>query len=200
LLVEMWVDVRGPIGRTYGDPPPEAGELRLAGRIYAQHVITRLFAEPAERKVLRLPGVPGMPEVPETRGSWIAPAEAMKLPPGAKPLEPTLRPDVAPIAFGVAHTDSNQHVNSLVYPRLFEDAALRRFAALGRATDVLSRFAQAGFRKPCFAGERAAIVLQTFELDGRLGAAGMFVSEEDAASPEAVAKARPRCAMRMMFE
>jgi acyl-CoA thioesterase FadM len=109
--------------------------------------------------------------------------------------------DPTPIAFGLAHTDSNQHVNSLVYPRLFEDAALRRFAALGKGKPaVLSRHVEAAFRKPCFAGETYAVALQAFTLDGKLGAVGSFVSTDDARSAETLARARPHCFVRMVFE
>ncbi len=38
-------------------------------------------------------------------------------------------PGSDPVAFGLDHTDGNQHVNSLVYPRLFAEAALRRLGA-----------------------------------------------------------------------
>jgi hypothetical protein len=101
----------------------------------------------------------------------------------------------------VAHTDSNQHVNSLVYPRLFEDAALRRFAALGRLKPpVLSRHVEAAFRKPCFAGETYAVALQAFTLEGRLGAVGKFVSQADASSEEGLRKAKGHCFVRMAFE
>ena len=97
-------------------------------------------------------------------------------------------------AFGLAHTDSNQHVNSLVYPRLFEDAALRRFAALGKLKPpVLARHVEAAFRKPCFAGERYVIALQAFTIAGKLGAVGAFLSDGSVT-------ARPHCCVRMMFD
>ncbi len=197
LLVNMWTEVRAPLGRTYGPPPDGEGEVRLAGRLYAQHVITRLFAPPEERKVLSLPNAQGVPEVPKTRGRWMPPAEVLQLPAGAAPLDPQLRLDDATIAFGVDHTDSNQHVNSLVYPRLFIEAALRRFANLGKPTDVLARYMECGFRKPSFAGDRVIIALQAFELEGRLGAVGQYVP---AAEAQAFATARPLCTLRMLFE
>ena len=50
-MLNMWVDVFGPKGVTYGAPPDDAGQRTLSGRMYAEHVITRLFAEPSERKV-----------------------------------------------------------------------------------------------------------------------------------------------------
>jgi hypothetical protein len=89
-------------------------------------------------------------------------------------------------------------VNSLVYPRLFEDAALRRFAELGRLKPpVLSRFVEAAFRKPCFAGETYALALRAFELGGRLGAVGAFMKPEEA---RALETARPHCFVKMVFE
>ena len=136
------------------------------------------------------------------RGSgrpWVSAESVGTLPDGALPLD-ELRLDPVPIAFGLAHTDSNQHVNSLVYPRLFEDAALRRFAELGRLKPpVLSRYMEAAFRKPCFAGEKYAIALRAFTLDGRLGAVGAFVEEKDTRDADGLAKARPHCFVRMVF-
>ena len=61
--------------------------------------------------------------------------------------------DPTPLPLGLAHTDANQHVNSLVYPRLFEEAVLRRLATLGKPTALLTRRAEVAFRKPAFAGE-----------------------------------------------
>jgi hypothetical protein len=82
---------------------------------------------------------------------------------------------------------------------MFEDAALRRFDELGRLQPpVLARFVELAFRKPCFAGERYVIVLQTFSLGDKLGAVGAFVSEADAAKP--LHEARPHCYVRMCFE
>ena len=67
------------------------------------------------------------------------------------------------------HTDSNQHVNSLVYPRLFEEAAVTRAvdrertrAAPGtdlRSQLLLARTFELRYRKPFFAGDRATIRL-----------------------------------------
>src|SRR5258705_9749410 len=103
------------------------------GRCYVEHVFPKLFAPKAERKVLRL-DVPGAPAVPATRHVWVPPAALLELPEGATALDAELVADPAPAAFGLMHSDSNQHVNSLVYPRLFEDAALRRLAVHGVPT------------------------------------------------------------------
>src|SRR5205823_12900006 len=48
---------------------------------------------------------------------------------GARALD-EVAPDDFAETFGLVHTDSNHHVNSLVYIRLFEEAALRRFGKL----------------------------------------------------------------------
>jgi acyl-CoA thioesterase FadM len=78
------------------------------------------------------------------------------------------------------HTDSNMHVNSLVYVRLFEEAALRRFAALGKGSALLGRMLDIAYRKPCFAGQTMRVVGQAFEQGGRLGMAAALVGEDEA--------------------
>jgi hypothetical protein len=198
IVVDMWTDATLPIGRNYGPPPERAGERIRAGRFFGEHVLTRLFAPPGERKVTRFE-VDGVATHGERR-AWVAAESVATLPEGAVPLEDAMRVDPTPIAFGLAHTDSNQHVNSLVYPRLFEDAALRRFAELGRLKPpVLSRYAEAAFRKPCFAGEKYAIALRAFTLGDKIGAVGSFVDEADTRTPDALSKARGHCFVKMVF-
>jgi hypothetical protein len=201
ILLDMWIDATLPIGRNYGPPPERAGERIRAGRFFGEHVLTRLFAPPDQRKVTHIEAAePGGESMIGRPRAWVTAESVAELPAGGVPLD-ALRIDPTPIAFGLAHTDSNQHVNSLVYPRLFEDAALRRFATLGKLKPaVLSRHAEAAFRKPCFAGETYAIALQAFTLDGRIGAVGKFVSSADARSDEALAKAKAHCFVRMIFE
>jgi hypothetical protein len=197
VLIDMWTESTLPLGRNYGAPPEGAGTRVRAGRFFGEHVLTRLFAPPDQRKVTHFE-VDGVAAHGEPR-AWVTPESVATLPEGAVALD-ELRVDPTPIAFGLAHTDSNQHVNSLQYPRLFEDAAMRRFAEHGRLKPpVLSRWVEAAFRKPCFAGERYAVALRAFTYEGRLGAIGSFVSEADAASPELLAKARPHCFVRMLF-
>ncbi len=202
LLVNMWVEASLPLGRTFGPPPERAGEMAVAGRLFAEHVLTRLFAPPEQRKVLKIE-LEGMPEIPGRRLDVVSAVSVMELPTGATPLEDGMRLDPSLVAFGVSHTDSNQHVNSLVYPRMFEDAAVRRFAKLGRMKPpVLARFCEAAFRKPCFAGERYGIALRAFTLGDRLGAVGGFFAEADAGHDLRgdLDAARPHCAVRMLFE
>jgi hypothetical protein len=190
ILLDMWTRLYAPRSRTVGPPPPGAGERILVGRCFAEHVFTRLFAPPESRKVLRLE-VPGADPVPRTPRPWRAPDSFLQLPRGAVPLDEELVPDDAEVVFGVAHTDSNQHVNSLVYPRLFEDAAVRRLAARGVTAPLLGRRVEVGYRKPCFAGERLRLLVRSFRLGGGYGAVGTF---------QAPGAARPHVTLRLLLE
>jgi len=198
ILVNMWVEASLPLGRQFGPPPERAGQPAVAGRLYAEHVLTRLFAEPAERKVRRLVGLPGVAEVPGRQVTWMPPAALLELPEGARPLEPARALQPQPVVFAVTHTDSNQHVNSLVYPRLFEDAAVRHLASLGvDVSGLLARWAEACFRKPCFAGDTVRLALQAFEHRGQPGVLGAFLSPEDALKP--LQAQRPHTTLRLLF-
>ncbi|RMH41697.1 MAG: hypothetical protein D6689_10415 [Deltaproteobacteria bacterium] len=191
ILMTIAVRVDGKIGRTAGPPPADRGAPVFVGRVVAEHVFTRPFAPAGERKVRSLDG-PGLPGVPAKRAAWRPPEATLELPDGAAWIEDDLAPDEAPVVFGLAHTDSNQHVNSLVYPRLFEDAALRRFAALGEPVQVLSRYADVAYRKPCFAGDRMRWLLRAFRAGDRIGAVGCLVPDGDRA-------AKPHTYVQMAF-
>jgi hypothetical protein len=197
-VLDVWVDLWAPIGRTYGRTPRQC-ERALAGRVAAEQVFTRPFAPPGERKVTSL-DFEGAPEVSETRPALPAAESIAALPPGAKPVDPAPRVDPATTVFGLLHTDSNMHVNSLVYLRLFEEAALRRFAELGRGALWLGRATDIAYRKPCFAGQPMRVVQQAFELDGRLGVAAALVEEKDTVSDEALARARPHTFAQILFD
>lgn len=189
LFLNMWVEVSGASGRMV--PPVGPGPQVVAGHLFAEHTFTRLFAPPDARKVTRLDG-PGLPGVPEASYPAPAPTTAMELPAEAEPLDGEYHPDPVVTAFGLDHTDSNQHVNSLVYPRLFAEAALRRLAELERPRRLLTRALDIAYRKPSFAGDRVRIHTRLFRLGERLGAAG-FVA--DVADPAA----RPRACCRIVF-
>ncbi len=176
LFLDMDVELWGSKGRTNLPPPDDAGARALVGRAWAEHTFTRPFAPPSDRKVIALP-VDGKDFVPTARRAWKPPRAAMDLPFGARALEPALTEDPVSTAFGLSHTDSNQHVNSLVYPRLFEEASLRRLAALGRDTTVLARRLDIAYRRPSFAGEKVKVALRAFELEGRLVCTGAFFGE-----------------------
>jgi hypothetical protein len=146
-----------PLGRTNLPPPDDAGTRASVGSVLTEYVFTRPFAEPNERRVTDLGESGRDAKVIE----WAEPKALLDGP---------LEVDAVPIAFGLTHTDSNQHVNSLVYPRLFEEAVLRR---LGRG-DVLARRLDVRYRKPSFAGDRLSLALNVTERDGAVTASGVF--------------------------
>jgi hypothetical protein len=192
LVMAMWVSMTAPKGRTHS---PEIGEPVWIGKVYAEHVFTRLFAPPEQRKVLSfaLPELAGagIPAVPPDRYDWRPGEQLLMLPDGAKPLDRSPEPDDHVTVFGVMHTDSNHHVNSLVYPRLFEEAALRRFATHERSAALLARQVEVAYRKPCFAGDKMRIELQAYvDADGAPCAVGTFIPADGG---------RPHCWMRMAF-
>jgi hypothetical protein len=143
LFVNMWIDAYAPVGHSLGPPPAETAPRVLVGRIFGEHVVTRPFASPEERKVTRL-DIPGFPAVPEDEHDF-EPGEALL---GERPLEP-----LGTRVFGMMHTDPNQHVNSLVYPRMFEEMVLAEHADPA----LLARGVELRWRRPFFAGDRAAI-------------------------------------------
>ncbi len=150
LFLDMWLEARAPIASTLGDaPPPDAPKVRVA-RIYAEHVITKPFAPPAERKVTRL-DAPGLPAIPEDEHAFEDAGDLI----ASSALEPA-----GDHVFGMMHTDSNQHVNSLVYPRLFEEAVVRRLVSSSPSSSThLARALEMRWRKPFFAGDHAALTM-----------------------------------------
>lgn len=191
LFMNMWCRLYARRGRTHGPPPDGAGERIFVGRVFAEHVFTRLFAPKGERQVTRL-DAPGLPPVPEARWT-MRPLEAvLALPDGARALDAAPVDDPAEVVFGLEHTDSNQHVNSLVYPRLIIDAALRRFAAHGRDPRVLARRLEVFYRKPCFAGETVRLRLRAFEHGADLGVLATVVPADRPDGP-------PHCAAQLRF-
>lgn len=134
-------------GHTFG---AETGERRRVGRVRAEHVFTRPFGPPERRKVTVLPIEP--PEIATLE--WKSAAELAEMPAGEPRATGELRK-----TFELRHTDPNQHVNSLVYPRAFEAAALSAIDEPGRR--LASAF-DIHFRKPCFAGEVAMIATRVF--------------------------------------
>jgi len=183
IFLNVWTELHGAAGRIGARP---SGPPVLAGHLFAEHVFTRPFAPPDRRRVTRLP-VDGDQAVPELRYDAPAPETAAEAPAGARWLD-DLAPDPAEIAFTLDQTDSNQHVNSLVYLRVFLDAAARRFAAGGHPLKVLTREIDIAYRKPCFAGDRVRVHLRLFEAGGALGAAGFIAAPGE--------EARPRCYVR----
>jgi hypothetical protein len=134
-------------GHTFG---ADGGEKRRVGRVRAEHVFTRPFAPPERRKVAALPLEPSEVVTLE----WKSAAELAELPAGAPRASGEIRK-----TFELRHTDPNQHVNSLVYPRAFEAAA---HGAIAEPGALLARAFDIHFRKPCFAGEVADIATRVF--------------------------------------
>ena len=192
IIAAMWVELEGAVGLTNGPKPPNAGEPILAARIYGEHVLTAVFAAAGQRKVQAL-GAEGFPSVPP-RVYEAPPLELYASPPAGATLigEPMLS---EPHLFGLVHTDANRHVNSLVYPTLFEAHALACLAAHRETKPRLARFLELGFRRPFFAGERARIRTQLFrDAQGALGAAATMEPMEgkDGAPPKPSTYARLR--------
>ncbi len=185
LMMNVWCDVRGAAGRIV--PRTPAGPLTLAGQVFAEHVYTRPFGPPEQRKITRL-DVPGLPTVPELHYAAPSPATAGEALEGALWLD-ELAPDPADHVFTLDQTDSNQHVNSLVYIRIFGDAVNRRLAMVGRPLGGRTKAVDIAFRKPCFAGDRVRVSLRLFEHQGVLGAAGFVAVPGE--------EAKPRCYVRV---
>ncbi|MFT3771122.1 MAG: hypothetical protein QM820_37375 [Minicystis sp.] len=198
IILGMWSRVSSVIGRTNGPPPSDAGRPAIAGRVFAEHVFTRPFAPPDRRKVVALQ-VGGESVVPPDRWDFPAPEATIALPEGAAALDPDLVPDTTFTVFGLDHTDSNQHTNSLVYTRLFIEAALRRLDAHGRARPpLLARRIELSYRKPSFAGERVRVLTRAFTAGGAVGATAVLLGDEEASRPAGLV--RPRVFARMLFE
>jgi hypothetical protein len=182
----VWATAR----RSSLDESGQPKQVRV-GRVFGDHVFTRPSADRASRKVLAF-DVPGYPALPTQRYKRPKFDQTVKLKASARALEPEFTADIAPWVFGLTHTDGNQHVNSLVYIRLFEDAALRRLSMLGRNASVLARSVEINYRKPCFAGEQLSCMMQAFST--RDGDAVVGYIAEPGASLD-----RARCAVRMQF-
>ena len=174
LFANMWLEASAPVAHTMAPNPPADAPLELVGRVFAEHVLTRPFGPPGERRVTRLdaPGIPPVPDdehVFETADALIASAGG--------PLD-----DLGETVFSLMHTDSNQHVNSLVYPRVCEEAVMRTLvqtARVPKAHELLARAIELRWRRPFFAGERAKIGARVVESDAaawKIGAIGAFSS------------------------
>jgi hypothetical protein len=172
VLLNCFADLHAPIARSHGPRSAVPGPQVLVGRAFAEHVFTRPWNPAGERKVVALPTSDG-PLIPGPQLVFRQAIATLDVPPPVQWLDAQLTLDPTPLTFGLTHTDSNQHVNSLVYPALFEDAGLRRLMDLGFDTRaLLVDYIDVAFRKPCFAGQRMYIWLRAFERDGQAGVVG----------------------------
>jgi len=187
IFMNVWCEVSGLAGRI-GPRQSADAEYAVAGALFAEHTFTRPLAPPDQRRVSKLEGVEGWPEVPPSVYDAPKVESAGDMPAGARWTD-ELSPDAAEIVFTLDQTDSNQHVNSLQYIRVFMEAANRRVAAAGHALKIRSRSVEIAYRKPCFAGDRVRAHLRLFELDGQPGAAGFIASDDG----------KPRCFVRVAY-
>jgi len=185
IFMNVWCEIRGTAGKL--GRHATAGDLALAGTLFAEHTFTRPLAPPEQRRVTKL-GVEGYPDVPELAYAAPAPTTAQEPPDGARWLD-ELATDSAEYAFTLDQTDSNQHVNSLVYIRLFLDAINRRLVATGRPMRLRSRAVDIAYRKPSFVGDKVRASLRLFEHDGNVGGAGSIAGDDG----------KPRCYVRILF-
>jgi hypothetical protein len=80
IFMNIWTELRGAAGKM--SRSAAAGELALAGSLFAEHTFTRPLAPPDQRRVTRL-GVDGYPDVPDTRYDAPSATTAQDLPAGA---------------------------------------------------------------------------------------------------------------------
>lgn len=167
IFLLIWLDSFAAVGATHSRTPREDAPRELVGRMWAEHVFTRPLGAPGERRVTRLVGE-GLPEVPPDAHRF---EDADMLLRETAPLE-TLGEHV----FTKMHTDSNRHVNSLVYPRLFEEHLVQRLARDGvpNAAEMLSRGLDIRWRKPFFLGETATLKYRILSKDPYTVAGGFF--------------------------
>jgi hypothetical protein len=192
LFLNIWTEVHGAAGSVVRGGPP--GAPVLAGSVFAEHTFTRPLAPPGQRGVTRL-DVEGYPALPMHRYSAKAAETAGEPPPGARWIDELTwdRPDHI---FTLDQTDSNQHVNSLVYIRIFQDAVNRRIDHRRdrlqlRTQDIHALRTQAvdiAYRKPCFVGDRVRTQVRLFDHAGTLGATGHILGHDG----------KPRCYVRVL--
>ncbi len=169
IMLTAFAELFAPLAGSYDTQTAGTDAPVLVGRAYAEHVFTRPSAPPGERKVLVLPLADG-PLVPGPELTFREPLSTLRLPAHATWIDSDLTLVPWPITFGLAHTDANHHVNTLVYPQLFEDAGLNRLMDLGKDTrTLLVDHIDIAFRKPCFAGQRMYLWLRAFSLRDKAG-------------------------------
>jgi len=168
---------------------PAPREYTRIGRAFGEHVFTKPFGPAAERKMLRFE-VPGQPELPSAVYARSSTLQTLALPETARALDASFSADDTAWVFGLTHTDANQHVNSLVYVRSFEEAVLRRLARHTDSGKLLARRIDLNYRKPCFAGERMICMLRSYACADEFGASGYL-------APEGVGQERAHCSFQL---
>lgn len=182
LYMTAWCELRGTAGRL---GKSSSGDVVTAARVFAEHTYTRLLAPPDQRKVTTL--ADGL--VPAATHDAPPPSTAAEAPAGATYLE-DMAPDTSDYVFTLDQSDSNQHVNSLVYVRLFMEAVNRRIADRGTSLRTRVTAFDVAYRKPSFPGDRVRAQLRMFRLGDTLGAAGQITGSDG----------KPRCYVRIGLE
>jgi len=195
LFMNVWTELRGRphLPREAWDAaraPDGSAQLVLAGQAFAEHTFTRPFGPPDQRKVTRLTGFEGFPDVPEARYHQLAPSSAGDAPDGASWID-ALAPDPVDTMFTLDQTDANQHVNSLIYVRVFLAAMQRRLASGGHPARLRSKAFDIAYRKPSFVGDRIRAHIRMFAHGDHVGGAGFLAAEGE--------DARPRCYVRAVY-
>jgi hypothetical protein len=185
IFMNVWCEISGVAGRI-GPRAQADGESAVAGVLFAEHTYTRPLAPPEQRRVTRL-DAEGYPEIPPVHYD-APPAETAQDKPVIASWIDELAPDPNEVVFTLDQTDSNQHVNSLVYIRVFLEAVQRRFAMRGLPLKIRSRAVDIAYRKPCFAGDRVRAHLRLFD-NGDPGAAGYIAGRDG----------KPRCYVRVQY-
>ena len=178
VFVNMWAEGRAPSAGSFDLGAPQDAAVERVGRVFAEHVLTRPFGPADERRVVSrdVPELSLLPEVPHAFES----AEGLLEGP---PLEDAGRPH-----FTLMHTDPSQHVNSLVYPRLVEEAVGRRVAE-----PILARALEVRWRRPFLAGEVARLALRV----APAGAGGEPPGAFEAAAAFYGQGTKPSCTVKM---
>lgn len=194
IFMNVWTDIRGrphlPRTAWASGASDQAGVMVPAGRAFAEHTYTRPFGPPEQRRVTRLAGIEGVPAIPEARYHQPAPTSAADAPEGASWID-ELAPDPVDTMFTLDQTDANQHVNSLIYVRLFLAAVQRRLASGGHPARLRSTAFDIAYRKPSFVGERVRAHIRMFARGDHIGGAGFLAAEGE--------DARPRCYVRAVY-
>jgi hypothetical protein len=176
IVLNTWLRSEGIPARK-GPERVEPGAMHtLVAQAHGQHVFIRRGAPAGQHRVLELEG-PGLPAVPKECVELPSADDLLQPPPGGRFIEDAPAAEPAPVVFGLSHTDLNQHVNFLTYPRCVEDAALRRFGELGHGRPLLGRSVELSYLKPCFAGDRMRVVARAFAAGDVLGVCAVFVRD-----------------------
>lgn len=175
IVMQSWLSASGI-------EAPSDLPTRMLGEAYFEQIFTRITSDPAARRVTQVDW-PGEPPVPPTRIPLEKPEQVLLLAPDERALEPDFQPDPVGFVVGLAHTDANQHANSMLYLRLAEEVGLRRLASLGISGVLLGTQLELWWRRPFFAGQTVYAHLRAFQpAEGPEvgGIQGVFSTESDA--------------------